>query len=273
MNSYVVLSPHFDDGVLSCGGRIFLHRQGGDAVRVLTLFADGPEGDVPPFAQEQHRMWGNPPDANRLRRAEDLAAYGRLGCFDVYHLDAPDAVYRKSENGQPRYNNVEAIFGEIHPDEHDYDLNLVEMVRAYLPAHARVLAPWAIGNHVDHQLTHRVALLLEEEGWEVGYYLDVPYMEKIDPYRWEPTVKDEWRVNAEMLDEDVLAAKVAAMSYYRTQIPVLYGNEAEMARRLRRVAELSALETDPMSELLWWRLPPHHSTAAWNGSEGGYNDN
>ena len=66
MNKLVILSPHFDDGVLSCGGRIWQMLQEGKTVRVLSLFAGAPIGEVPKFAQVQHDMWGNPPDANRL---------------------------------------------------------------------------------------------------------------------------------------------------------------------------------------------------------------
>lgn len=268
MDSYVVLSPHFDDGVLSCGGRIFAHRQQGDPVRVLTLFAAGSQSDeVPPFAAQQHRMWGNPPDANRLRRAEDLVAYARLGCYDVYHLEAADAVYRLDSNGNARYDTVQAIFGAIHPEETDYDLALLEWVRPYVPANAFVLAPWAIGNHVDHQLTYKVGRLLEAEGWEVGYYEDVPYVDKIDIGNWEPTGTQEYRIETLGLGEADMAAKIAAMAYYRSQIPVLYGSEAEMSRRLRATAERVGDTFAPMIERVWWRVPPYHPNDQWNGGE------
>lgn len=271
MDSYVVLSPHFDDGVLSCGGRIFAHRQLGEAVRVLTVFAAGVQGDeIPPFAAKQHQMWGNPPDANRLRRAEDLAAYARLGCYDVYHLDAPDAVYRVSNSGVPRYTSVTDIFGDIHPEEADYDLALLELVRPYVPSDAMVLAPWAIGNHVDHQLTYRVGRLLEAEGWEVGFYEDVPYVDKIDMGIWEPHGTQEYRIQTLGLDETDMVAKIAAMAYYRTQIPVLYGSEAEMSRRLRATAERVGDDFAPMMERVWWRLPPYHPNDQWNGGEEHY---
>jgi LmbE family N-acetylglucosaminyl deacetylase len=271
MDSYVVLSPHFDDGVLSCGGHIFAHRQRGESVRVLTIFAAGAQGDeIPPFAAEQHRMWGNPPDPNRLRRAEDIAAYARLGCLDVYHLDAPDSVYRLSNKGEPLYTNNSEIFGAIHPEEADYDLALLELVRPYIPSEAFVLAPWAIGGHVDHQLTHQVGRLLESEGWEVGYYEDVPYVDKLDMQVWEPRGTDEYRIQTLGLDEEDMEAKVAAMAYYRTQIPVLYGTEAEMRRRLRATAERVGDDFAPMMERVWWRLPPYHPDDQWNGGEERY---
>lgn len=259
MDSYVILSPHFDDGVLSCGGQIFALRQQGVSVRVLTIFAAGPLSDeIPPFAAEQHQMWGNPPDANRLRRAEDLVAYARLGCYDVYHLEAPDAVYRLSEAGEPLYTSVEGIFGNLHSEEAEYDGALVELVRPYVPSEARVLAPWALGNHVDHQLTHRVGRLLESEGWEVGFYEDVPYVDKLDINRWHPAEPNAYRVESVGVSEAEMAAKLEAMAYYRTQIPVLYGSEAEMRQRLRATAERVGSDTIPMAERVWWRSASHN---------------
>lgn len=267
----MVLSPHFDDGVLSCGGRIFIHRQRGESVRVLTIFAAGTQGDeIPPFAAEQHQMWGNPPDPNRLRRAEDVAAYARLGCLDVYHLDAPDAVYRITAEGAPRYTNNEGIFGAVHPEEADYDLALLELVRPYIPSDAMVLAPWAIGQHVDHQLTHNVGRLLEAEGWDVGFYEDVPYIDRIEAGVWEPPGSGEYRVQTMGLTEEDMAAKLAAVAYYHTQIPVLYGSEAEMRHRLRATAERIGDGFAPMMERVWWRLPPYHPNDQWNGGEERY---
>ncbi|MGB0388907.1 MAG: PIG-L deacetylase family protein [Ardenticatenaceae bacterium] len=247
----MVLSPHFDDGVLSCGGRIWQAVQEGQAVRVLSLFAGGPVGDVPPFAAVQHAMWGNPPDPNRLRRAEDVAAYTRLGCFDLHHLDAPDAVYRVSEDGRPLYGAEEAIFGDIEPEEHDYARSLVDDLLPYLLDEATILAPLGVGHHVDHLLGYAVGRLLLENGWPVAFYEELPYIESKGALEEVLADKPSWRAERISLSEAALAAKVDAMGYYRSQIPVLYGNDLAMSRRIRAVANAVA-DGIGYAERIWW---------------------
>ena len=251
MNNFVILSPHFDDGALSCGGRIWQAVQEGKRVRVLSLFAGGAIGEVPPFAQVQHAKWGNPPHPNRLRRAEDVAAYARLGCFDLYHLDAPDAVYRVTEDGRPLYGAEEAIFGDIQPEEDGYPRSLMDEVLPYLPDEATILAPLGVGHHVDHLLGHAVGRLLLEEGWSVAFYEELPYIEA--PEALEEALADKSSLQPETisLSEAALAAKVDAMGYYRTQIPVLYGNELAMSRRIRAVANAVAGRIG-YAERIWW---------------------
>ncbi len=240
MSSPTILSPHFDDGVLSCGGLIWHATQQGHAVRVITLFAGPPPAEVPPFAQLQHEKWGNPPDANRLRRAEDIAAYARLGCFDVLHLSPLDAVYRLDSSGQPRYGSESTIFGKIHPDEAEYASELVELVREMLVEESTLYAPLGVGSHVDHQLAYMVGFLLSKEGRDVHFYEELPYIERREALEHAFQNKPDRRPFAVFVSEEAMAAKVAAMAYYRSQIPVLYGDDLSMSRRIRAVASEAA---------------------------------
>src|SRR3972149_1310758 len=99
----VYLSPHLDDAVFSCGGLIARQSSGGDDVQVVTIFAgDPPVGELPPFAYELHRRWGGEGSPMGLRRAEDHVACGRLGA-SVVHLPIPDAIYRRSAQGEALY--------------------------------------------------------------------------------------------------------------------------------------------------------------------------
>lgn len=237
MNTLAILSPHFDDAVLSCGGRIWETQKGGGSVRVLSLFAGPPIGQPPPFAQVQHEMWGRPPDPNRLRRAEDVAALTRLGCYDWQHLDAPDAVYRLGTTGVALYDSEAAIFGDIHPEEARYAVTLTDMVRAYLPPDATILAPLGAGHHVDHLLAHSVGRALLAQRHEVAFYEELPYIETPGALEHALADKPDWQVEATPISEEALAAKIAAMAYYQTQLPVLYGSEDEMSRRVRAVAQ------------------------------------
>ncbi|MCB0078582.1 MAG: PIG-L family deacetylase [Anaerolineales bacterium] len=246
MKALTVLSPHFDDSVLSCGGQLWQAGRAGTPLRVLTLFAGPPPVPLPSFAAEQHRMWGDPPDANALRRAEDVTAHLRLGCAELHHLAPPDAVYRVGPRGEPLYGSEGAIFGELHGAEAALAQRLTDLVRPLL-LRGTVLAPLGIGHHVDHQLAHAVGRRLAAAGIEVRFYEELPYVET-----GQPTLGAGWRLERIMLDEGAIRAKIAAMAYYRSQIPVLYGSEREMARRIRQVA-IEAAGGDGLAERRWRR--------------------
>lgn len=253
MNEIAILSPHFDDGVLSCGGRIWSLRQQGYPVQVITLFAGGPPIPLPPFAAYQHRKWGDVPDITRLRQAEDRAAYMRLGCEALHYLAAPDAIYRLDERGAGRYASNQALFGPLHPEEAAYAAELATQVAPLLAAGTTLLAPLAVGQHVDHQLAYRVGWTLREMGWRVRFYEELPYVE------WEgaraSALRDKvgWQAEHFPLSEEAMASKVAAMAYYRSQIPVLYGDDLSMSRRIRAVGS-EVTSGVGYAERLW--LPP-----------------
>ena len=75
MFRHVYLSPHFDDASLSCGGNIHRQEQAGEPVLVVTVCAAPPSANEPlsPFAESQHKNWGNPGDIVAMRQTEDQA--------------------------------------------------------------------------------------------------------------------------------------------------------------------------------------------------------
>ncbi len=249
-DSVIILSPHFDDSVLSCGGQIWQRRQHGQPVRVIILFAGPPLAAAPPFARVQHAMWGDPPDPNRLRRAEDRVAHARLGCFDLVHLEMPDAVYRIAEAQRPLYDSEEAIFGTVHPAEETLPDRLCDLLTPHLPQTATVWAPLGVGHHVDHQLGYIVGQTLLGAGWRVAFYEELPYIER--PAALERALAASagpLQVEVSPLSEAAIDAKIAAAAYYRSQVPVLYGDEATMARRIRASARAAG---HGYAERLWW---------------------
>ncbi len=241
---HLYLSPHLDDAVLSCGGQIAQLVRVGQVVCVVTVFA----GDVPtdaaasPFVQELHTRWrlgSNPPAA---RRAEDRAALGILGAR-VTHLPFPDCVYRLGRMGAPLYPTRNAIFGTVAKVE----MPLIdEVVRALkrlrVPRDTRVILPLTAGHHVDHQIVRAVGeqwcrSQVTDRRLHIAYYEDYPYAEQPD----EVTVAlDQDTLESELvqLDKDALAAKVAAIACYRSQISSFFADKAEMATRVRAYAEV-----------------------------------
>jgi hypothetical protein len=211
MNSRtVVVSPHFDDAVLSCWH--VLAAPG--AVTVVNVFTGMPE---PGTLGWWDRLTGAADSAERMRerRMEDAEALGLAGAtYD--NLDLLDSQYRR--NGPP------AALAEALGD-HLRDADTV-----YAPA---VLYPVE-----DHAVVLSAALGLRDD---VRLYADLPHAAHYGLPGWvtgQPDVLDvdaAWRgrIEAAGLDPDSLrpqvhalegpafAEKLAAVERYRTQLPAL----------------------------------------------------
>lgn len=133
----LVFSPHPDDDVIGCGGTLALHREQGDAVRVVVVF-DGRRGDP----DERY----DPREYVERRRAEGRSAGAILGLEDYSFWDYP-------EGHEPAPAEFDAAVARIAAE-----------VKAYKPA--TVLAPWPGEHHLDHHTLGRgVRAALERIGY------------------------------------------------------------------------------------------------------------
>ena len=238
---HVILSPHLDDAVLSCGGLIYQLAQTGQPVRVITIFAgDPPPGALSPFAQGLHARWGAAP---ARRRDEDRAALQWLGA-EAIAWPYPDAIYRRDSNG-PLYDSEESIFGEVA----EADAGLVASVAqrlAEIDLSARLVAPLAAGHHVDHQLVRAAA---ESLGRALIYYEDYPYAET--PDKLEAVVRaGAWLAERVRLNDESIRMKAKAINAYRSQISTFFEDAAEVEQRVRAYASRAGGEAGP-AERLW----------------------
>ncbi|MFF7790420.1 PIG-L family deacetylase [Streptomyces sp. NPDC007991] len=229
----VVLSPHLDDAVLSCGG-LMSHAAGRTHVRVVTFFT---EAGAPPYTLSGRRYLrqAGQPDAERLyrdRRAEDREVLERLG-VDWRHLGLSDCLFRRkhgASGGRTRW--VPRLLPEpwyVYPtyrlhvstgriSRHDTDT--LGHVRASLeqlasPPQTLLLAPSGVGGHVDHVLVRTAA---ELSGRPVVYYSDFPYNQQhrpdLDFVQRNALVEVEWSRQ--------LATKVELVRGYRSQADALF---------------------------------------------------
>jgi LmbE family N-acetylglucosaminyl deacetylase len=252
---HIYLSPHADDVLLSCGGTIHRQVMAGDAVRLITLLAgDPPEGDLSPFAREQHGYWGNPPQPMALRRAEDAAASTRIGA-EVRHLDLLDAVYRVVPGGRWPYTEVTTLFGSIDPQDPLTPTRLAKEIAAVLAAESEVTvyAPLAVGHHVDHQIAHRAARDHLAGQYRLAFYEDYPYAEVGGATEsvLHATGGEGWRSQVGSLDPEDVTAKVSAVGYYRTQLGILFGGAEAMPSRIWAFAASRSPEAG-LAERIWW---------------------
>lgn len=229
--SAIYLSPHLDDAALSCGGQIFQQTQAGRPVLIVTVTAgDPPSADLPPFAQRLHDDWGLQGNPMQGRRAEDVQACQVLRA-DWLHWDGLDCIYRRHpRTGAPLYNNDLELFGALHTAESPLVHALAERFAA-LPPVAAVYAPLAIGRHVDHQLVRQAAEICWGE--RLIYYEDYPYAG--EPGALEATLITlaGWQFSVLALTPEAIAARLAAIAAYPSQLAVLFGSAECMPRCVR----------------------------------------
>lgn len=256
---HVYVSPHLDDAVLSCGGALHRHATHGESVLVVTIFAGDPEpgADLSPFALLQHEYWGNPPRPMFLRRAEDAAALALLDAESLY-LDYLDAVYRTGPEGQWLYTAENRLWAEIDPADpvgQDDARELAEQLGDLIPSGDRLViyAPLAVGRHIDHQIVHHASRRLLALGYDLAFYEDYPYAERQDALQAAlvATEAEHWSMEILALDTQDLAAKVAALEYYRSQLPSLFGSTSALPTRVWSFAATRSPQTN-LAERIWW---------------------
>lgn len=246
----VFLSPHLDDAVLSCGGTIARLAAAGQAPLVLTVFAGFAKFPLSPLGERLHREWGDPPDAVQLRRAEDVAAAARLGA-QVRHLSLPEALYRQAGQGW-RYAEEGSIFGPRHPLDEVLPAQVARAIVGATDPRDTLIAPLGIGMHVDHVLVRDAAVWLRARARDVRFYEDLPYVANPARYGTRGPDLTGWSAHVEPLDGEHLRAKLSALGYYRSQIPVLFETEAAMADLVSGHASRVGAEVGaPFAERQW----------------------
>lgn len=235
MVSHYYLSPHLDDAVLSCGGLIAKQTSEGEPVTVVTICAgDPPSGSLSAFARELHTRWGEEGDPMATRRSEDRLACDYLGA-SVVHLDIPDAIYRKSLDGEALYPSEAAIINSIYSQEKSLVDRLTSILVKVCPSEARIYCPLAIGGHVDHRLTRRSAELLGRKLW---YFHDLPYAARDGriPSDFELPLGNEVVVQ---LTSEEIEMWVMAVAMYSSQISTFWSEDEAIREELHAYHDVS----------------------------------
>ncbi|MFN8498493.1 MAG: PIG-L family deacetylase [Anaerolineae bacterium] len=249
MSIHIVVSPHMDDAVLSCGGIMAAKVARGERVRVVNVCAGVPDYTrLSAYAERQHTKWGRPADPVGMRRAEDQAALAPLG-VEVEYWGWYDAIYREAD-GRFLYTDHATTFGPVNPAERPLVATLAERLDSLREPQQDVVyyAPLGVGGHVDHRLARDAALDLVAGGAAVLFYEDFPYVARwggLDealaevPARWQPV----W----EPIDVD---AKIAAIARYPSQLTAIFGGD-DWPSVVRDYAESIAPDGQDAWERLW----------------------
>ncbi|MDV9188801.1 PIG-L family deacetylase [Streptomyces sp. SR27] len=253
----LVLSPHLDDAVLSCGG--LLGWAGRRApVTVATLFT---RAAPPPYtlSARQYLKQTGAEDAESLfaeRRTEDRRVLERL---DVHwrHIGLVDGLFRRLPRPRPGTERLSRLLPELAHVYPTYRLHLARgrvsryddetlravgaTVDALLPGSTGglVLAPLGVGGHADHVLVRTAA---ERCGRRVVYYSDFPYDQHAAP---DPGFTGRHRLVAHSWERG-LDRKAELIRGYRTQADALFpGGRVPRAPEVYLLPEDGPWATDP----------------------------
>jgi LmbE family N-acetylglucosaminyl deacetylase len=222
----VAVSPHLDDAVFSVGGVLALAATAADVLVVTCFTGSVPVGEASEFALSTQLDKGLSADVDymALRREEDRRALGVLGVAGQ-HLGLLEAPHRG-------YDSPAALFAGRHGDD-TVGEDLEHALGPVLAGAELVLAPQALGDHVDHQwVTEVVADLVPAA--RRGWWRDTPYvLRRPDAAPMAVVDGDEHAVEVSA----VLDRKVDAVSCYATQVGFQFGSAAQAGPALRTLAD------------------------------------
>lgn len=186
---WIVLSPHLDDGVLSCGNLLQALAERGWPATVATFFTEC-SAPLTLSARAFLRQCGatSAPRLFAERRAEDTDAVAACGARAL-HAGLPDALFRR----HPRVPALVPELAHVYPtwkfhlsrgvvSRRDPAVPAVDRLLAELLAEPSglptvLVAPLGIGGHVDHVLVGEAAVRAgRRTGQRVVRYADVPYV-------------------------------------------------------------------------------------------------
>ena len=259
---WIYLSPHLDDVALSCGGQIAAATRTGAPVDILTIFAGdepGPgEPAASPLVAKIYALWQlRAGEVMATRRGEDLAACRELAAAAL-HWQLQEAIHRRdSTRGEALYPTLERLFGAVAPQEEELVAALALRFAA-LPGPGggtRVVAPLGVGGHVDHRIVRAAAE--RAFGPALLYYEEFPYIVwKLFALARAGIFGRAWEALREPLAPEDVAARVAAIACYASQVSPLFRTPARIEQLVRRHVRRAG------GERLWRRRSPRPTTAA-----------
>ncbi len=238
----LALSPHLDDAAFSCGGTLATLANLGWRVVPATLFTRSilhPRGFA--LACQLDKGLDATVDYMALRRSEDVAASRALGIADPIHIPLPEAPHRG-------YHSAKALFGDILPDD-DVGPLLASAIHELVEEHNPdlILAPQAVGGHVDHVLE---VLALGDVAVPVLWWRDFPYAVRghapAEPFRAPMEALPEHRI---VLDARACRAKEAGCLAYTSQLGFQFGGSEGLRAKLAESGRVESFRGSPVAGL------------------------
>ena len=240
--SHLILSPHFDDAVMSCGGHIHQLAVSEGKVDVRTVMAGTPPRfPDTAFVKELHARWQGADDSVEVRIQEDEIAVKRLGAVASRMVSWCDCIYRTTRAGEALYPDRDSIFGDINPKDSIAEL-LPTIVLSAHEIPRTIYAPLGAGHHVDHQIVRNWGITLKQYyPWvALKFYEEYPYSH--DPQavdralsllqQMHPSLKLTLEIVS--LTEADIQGKLEAIACYKSQISSFWPDLEQMESAVRQ---------------------------------------
>ncbi len=231
MPTALALSPHLDDAAFSAGGLLASLAARGWRVVMATIFTQSvPEPKGFALACQLDKGLSPAIDYMALRRAEDDAAAEALSIAAPRHLPFREAPHRG-------YASAPELFSEVRPDD-AIDRDIAPALAALVATEAfdLILAPQAVGGHVDHVQVVR-ALRGLALPTPILWWRDFPYtVREASPKEPLAPLFAGLPARAFAFDAEAQAKKLAACAAYASQIGFQFGGRDGLAERLAREA-------------------------------------
>ncbi len=250
--SHVIISPHFDDGIFSCGGSARKLSAAGDALTIMTIMGGIFDGELPdtPILADLHRRWEAGENPLRRRQLEDEEAARNIG-VDYMHVPLQDCVYRLAGD-LALYPSEESLFGDVHPA--DYAPRLLQGIQIpELETATTVFLPLGVGHHVDHQIARDWGMTQARDIPDkaaLRFYAEFPYSNADRSTELAiadlglPLERDD-----NFLSDADMRAKIAAIACYQSQISTFWDSLESMEADVRRA--FTDAETGKYVERFW----------------------
>ncbi|MEU6021901.1 PIG-L family deacetylase [Micromonospora sp. NPDC047134] len=216
MTRRLLISPHPDDAVWSCGGVMGEWAAADQSLTVVTVFDGDPSAPGPAARGATEPA---------LRRREDAAALARWPLTRI-SLGLPEALFRHDPDGRALYPGPLAVRRRVHPADESLTVRVAQALRPLLMRCDEVLLPLAAASHVDHVIAREAAefALGDLAPPAVRYYAEFPYPTRLPQgltAHRQPADFDAW---------------LRAALVYRSQVEGMFGSAPRLARALFRHA-------------------------------------
>jgi len=227
MKKILIISPHLDDAVLSCGDLIDKLVKEKNNVDVITVFSkEMKKNDLSEAAIRFHNNCFLPVNPMKHRKEEDKLAHEYLKCNSLY-LDLPECLYRK-HNNKFLYPDLDNIY---HLEEDDSKIikeienRLIKIINNY----DYILCPLGLGGHADHIACNKaVNNIIPKIKGQLYFYEEVAYV----CYYYRENSKSNWGDNLKNklveLSEQNFNNKIKSILLYRSQLNILWSNYEQM---------------------------------------------
>jgi len=191
--SCIIISPHCDDAILSCG-ELLLQLNKKTKVTIINVFTAA-HGKPYTLSEKQFLKTSGYTDAETLykeRQNEDKKVVSTFS-VSIINLGLEDALFRRKKQ-KTFLGKFLPDFDHLYPtyrwhiikkiEKNDYTiLELKKKLKMFKNKNTLVFAPYGIGNHVDHVIARKVC---EELFENLILYSDFPYNvnESIDNKRF-----------------------------------------------------------------------------------------